>query len=308
MQAIMSRCSQWRDVRLHLPYCAIQQLDMSIFPRMERFRLSTDDTTGWAPNSAVGIRDAPLLRYANLNFVPQVDIPLEHLTILRFHSAFDTAQTVAILGRCRNILDLSWYEAGRNTTPDPPLARLPLLRSVKIGDPRLLLLLTAPRLERLAMGVNCSARAAGALQGLMLRSSCDLRSLFLSVTKYDTTTADIQSFFGAAGTVVHLELDGVTISVMSALQAVDTLPRLQNLEIRDFCQHSRDSEWEDCYGLEYGSLVEMLRWRQENDAPLESFDLFLYTSPRSFVRSPPAELITDVARPSRSGVACSSHS
>ncbi|KAJ7861850.1 hypothetical protein B0H14DRAFT_2505878 [Mycena olivaceomarginata] len=49
MQAIMSRCSQWRDVRLHLPYCAIQQLDMFIFPRMERFRISTDDITGWAP-------------------------------------------------------------------------------------------------------------------------------------------------------------------------------------------------------------------------------------------------------------------
>ncbi|KAJ7342738.1 hypothetical protein DFH08DRAFT_873453 [Mycena albidolilacea] len=142
------------------------------------------------------------------------------------------------------------------------------------------------------MGVNCSARAVGALQGLMLRSLCDLRSLFLSVTKYDTTAAKIQSFLGAVGTIVHLELDGATTSVMSALQAVDILPRLKNLEIRDFCQHSLDSEWDDYYGLEYGSLVEMLRWRQENDAPLESFDLFLYTSRGSFVRAPPAKLIT----------------
>ncbi|KAJ7364795.1 hypothetical protein DFH08DRAFT_950350 [Mycena albidolilacea] len=65
---------------------------MSPIPRLECLTVAAEDAKGWAPNSAAVIRDVPLLRYANLNFVPQVDILLEHLTTLHYHYAFDTIQ------------------------------------------------------------------------------------------------------------------------------------------------------------------------------------------------------------------------
>src|SRR4051812_38133488 len=91
-----------------------------------------------------------------------------------------------------------------------------------------------------------TARAAGAFKELMPRSSCDLRSLFLSVarrTKYQTSAADIQSFLDAASIVVHLELARATTNAMSAIKTADILPRLKTLKIHDFCQNSPNRQW-----------------------------------------------------------------
>jgi hypothetical protein len=57
-------------------------------------------------------------------------------------------------------------------------AELPLLRSLKIGDKRLLGLLTVPRLELSETKVDIKAGMADALKGLMSRSLCDLQFLF----------------------------------------------------------------------------------------------------------------------------------
>ncbi|KAJ7861811.1 hypothetical protein B0H14DRAFT_3615948 [Mycena olivaceomarginata] len=309
MPAILRYHSQWQDVCLDLPYRVLPLLSMTAFPRLERLALSwalNNETEAFGPATPrllLIIRNAPLLRYANLNHVPNANLPFEQLTTLHFHYSPDILHTVAILQRSPNLLDLYWLDTGGDlpvTTPPPAPVKLALLRSLKIGDPRLLSLLTAPRLQRLEMVRKIhkviDGAAANALARLLRRSSCDLQFLVLSLQGKRTSAAALERFLRAAGPVPHLTLDQATIDIqMPALEGVDVLPGLKHLEIRDHVlQESYDHSRRSLPSLRdhYRALLKTLWWRQRNGT-LESFELFLCTAPEAPLPVLPAELIAE---------------
>jgi hypothetical protein len=275
---VMKPCSaQWKDIRFVFPSSALRQLAMSAFPHLERLALVTPGDMKGHP---IIIRDVPLLRDAEIVHFPRpnVDLPLEQLTTLKLRAS-DTTQTIAVLQRCRNLVNLS---CGSVIGALPPPLELHSLRSLKIADEHMLAWLTVPRLERLEISYVSTGidAATAALQSLVLRSSCELQ--FLSVRLNLSTAAKFQRFLCAANTTRHLVfffhyLPQVAQQIQ-ALHGTEVLPRLKHLEIRNAAG-----------GDYFPQLLDMLQWRQIHTG-LESFELFLAPSVASAI---PAAVTTE---------------
>ncbi|KAF7348114.1 F-box domain-containing protein [Mycena sanguinolenta] len=249
MQAIIRHNSRWQNVHLVLPLIAIRQLELSCFPCLTRLALWTVGAGQWTRAPPVTIQGSPLLRYADIHFLPQFNLPLEQLTSLHFHHSLGVAQTVAILQRCPNLLELSSLNLGIGSTPVFPPVELRFLRSLKTDDTRLFSSLTLPHLELLEI-LAAIDTAADALRPLIARSSCDLK--FLSLRVHKATVPQLQRLLRTTPSVVHLKLDRAWLEFqMQVLQGADILPRLQHLEIY---YHGP--------GHHYRPLLDMLRWRQ----------------------------------------------
>ncbi|KAJ6453093.1 hypothetical protein C8R45DRAFT_635360 [Mycena sanguinolenta] len=285
MQAIIRHSSQWQDVRLVLPLIAIRQLELARFPRLTRLVLCAVGAQKWTRAPPVVIRDTPLLRYANIHFLPQVDLPLKQLTSLHFDHSLGVAQTVAILQRCANLLDLCALNLGIGSTPVSPPVELHFLRSLKTDDTRLFSSLTLPHLELLEIQGTIDT-AADALQSLITRSSCELK--FLSLRVHKATVPQLQRLLRIASSVVHLRLDRAWLEFqMQALQGADILPRLEHLEI---CHYG--------LGGYYRPLLDMLRWRQ-GQGTLKSCRLFQRTMS---LGSSPADVIAEFCALAKAGL------
>ncbi|KAJ7342732.1 hypothetical protein DFH08DRAFT_1081817 [Mycena albidolilacea] len=262
MKAIMVHRSRWRDVTLVLPVGALHQLSMSSLPRLERLTLRTNDLHLDPP---IIIRDTPLLRYADLSFLPQLDLPFEQLTTLHSSLSFNATQAVGILRRCPNLLDLFWGRGFIFDAPILPPIELPCLRSLATDDGNLLHFLTVPRLERLEMSTHRAE--AETLRLLMLRSSCDLRVFSLKDTDR-THKNQLQNLLCTVSTVMHLKLERASIETqMPALRGADVLPQLEHLEI---C--------ESLSGEDSRPLLDEL-WRRHTQGTLKSLRLSLKTWP-----------------------------
>ncbi|KAJ7645986.1 hypothetical protein DFH06DRAFT_1476592 [Mycena polygramma] len=266
MQAATPYCSQWQDVYLFLPIFAYRHLDMAVFPRLERLMLFANGGTG-----GFSIRDAPLLREAEIRHLPQFksQLPLQQLTSLRFKALADIAETITVLQCCPNLLKLSCGSTAIGVDVPPPL-ELPLLRSLELADETMIRCLTLPRLAQLKMSYikrNIDA-AVDDIQALVSRSSCELRSFAISL--YNPTAAQCQRLFRAVDSIHHLQLFfqystdfGPQIQALAG--PVDALPRLEHLAIRDHAE-----------GDYYRQLLDLLRWRRR-DRALQSFELLLGT-------------------------------
>ncbi|KAJ7861813.1 hypothetical protein B0H14DRAFT_2741342, partial [Mycena olivaceomarginata] len=293
MDAVIPHCSRWKDVHLTLPLSAVRQLNMIPFPLLERLTISTIGNNMWTTGDPAVIRDAPLLRYADISLLPQVDLPFEQLTTLRAGNT-GVDQTIAILQRCPNLVDLScsYAGAGNQSTTRPPV-ELRSLRSLTAVDKRFLPFLTVPHLERFDISGDIEA---GDLQSLISRSSCDLRVLCVQV--YRTPAPHLKPLLRVAASVVHLQLQGEGIeSQMEIFQDANVLPNLEQLEIRDptriivqtIMMHTGTVRYRDAAvrsDNHYRALADMLWWRQARG--LQSFQLSLGPA----APFPPAHAIT----------------
>ncbi|KAJ6593156.1 hypothetical protein B0H19DRAFT_1365302 [Mycena capillaripes] len=213
------------------------------------------------------IRDVPRLHYAEIIHLPHLkaDLPWEQLTSLTYRGR-TTAETIAVLRDCPNLLDFSCGSTAMERAT-PPL-QLSFLRSLKVTDQHMLHCLTVPRLEQLQISYVAGDidAATDALQLLVSLSSCDLRSL--SVGLLHRTAAQIQRFVRAANSIRNLKLSlSYPIEFEPLIMALqggdDVLPQLKHLQIHD-----------EEGGKYYRQLLGVLRWRQTH-ATLESFELFL---------------------------------
>lgn len=144
------------------------------FSLFERLTVFTIGNNIWTADDLFIIRDAPLLLFADISIFSQFDLPFEQLNTLRVGNS-GVPQTIAILQRCPDLLDLScgYAGAGDQSTTYFPI-ELHSLRSLKAVGKHIFPFLTVPRLERLDMTGDIEA---GDLQSLISRSSCDLRVL-----------------------------------------------------------------------------------------------------------------------------------
>jgi hypothetical protein len=284
MEAVKPYCAQWQDVRFDLPMSAHLQLNMSAFPRLERLALSCYVRQRPGTTTPIVFRDAPLLRdvvISNLLY-DQVDLPLEQLTTCHFNTSFNATQTITILRRFLNIIDLSCRTMPGDVQTPP--VELHSLRSLKIFSWHVLLYLTVPRLQRLQITywLLDIEDETDALQSFLSRSSCDLQ--FLSVTMHRLTPAQSQRFFRAVNSIVHLQLSIMDSESRCEIQALhganDVLPRLKHLEIRDRS---------NIVSADHRPLLDMLWWRRTHTG-LESFELLLF-QPSTFTL--PAAVMTD---------------
>jgi hypothetical protein len=124
----------------------------------------------WTVDDPVIIRDAPLLRYANLS-LPDVDLPFAQLTTLRIGNT-GANHTIAILQRSWiSLTPMQAMAVSRSISYFP--VELRVLRSLTAAHKRILAFLTVPRLERLEIAGDIDADA---LESLISRSLCDLRA------------------------------------------------------------------------------------------------------------------------------------
>ncbi|KAJ7336242.1 hypothetical protein DFH08DRAFT_284751, partial [Mycena albidolilacea] len=283
MEAVIPYCSRWKEARLTLPLSAVLQLNMMPFPLLEQLTVFTVGNNIWAADDLFIIRDAPLLRFADISIFPQVDLPFEQLNTLRVGKS-GVPQTIAILQRCPDLLDLACAYAGvgdQSTTYLP--VELRSLRSLTAVDKRILPFLTVPRLERLDIAGNIRA---GDLQSLISRSSCDLRVLCVQICR--TPAPHLEPLLRVATSVVHLQLQGEGIE-SQIFRDTNILPKLEFLEIRDptrivlpRIRHSLNPQshtWRFREAAarsddDYRALADMLWWRQAHGS-LRSFQLSL---------------------------------
>ncbi|KAJ7809597.1 hypothetical protein B0H13DRAFT_2149777 [Mycena leptocephala] len=277
MEAVKPYCAQWQDVRFDLPMSAHLQLNMSAFPRLERLALSCYVRQRPGTTTPIVFRDAPLLRDVVIS-----NLLYDQLTTCHFNTSFNATQTIAILRRFLNIIDLSCRTMPGDVQTPP--VELHSLRSLKIFSWHVLLYLTVPRLQRLQITywLLDIEDETDALQSFLSRSSCDLQ--FLSVTMHRLTPAQSQRFFRAVNSIVHLQLSIMDSESRCEIQALhganDVLPRLKHLEIRDRS---------NIVSADHRPLLDMLWWRRTHTG-LESFELLLF-QPSTFTL--PAAVMTD---------------
>ncbi|KAJ7645987.1 hypothetical protein DFH06DRAFT_1332926 [Mycena polygramma] len=270
MRAVMPYSSQWQDVFLWLPALAHQHLHMAVFPRLERLDLSSTQGTGFS------IRDAPLLRDANLhNFAYlRFELPLPQLTCLTLSASI--AATIAVLRCCPNLLNLYCGSSGFGVNVLPPL-ELPLLRSLDIASTSMLRCLTVPRLEQLQIFHTLDMDAVvDDVQAVVSRSSCELQCLAIQMNS-SPTEAQYRRLFRAVDSIDRLKLifqysADSERQIRALAGPVDVLPRLKHLEMLEVGAHSsaRLAVGEACSR----QVLDLLRWRREH-AALESFELLL---------------------------------